>query len=476
MYKDIDGIRISRGVSRKLATAVVVAGLAFWGCGDEVATDEGGDTPVVASVDVSPEVETLFSLGATTQFMATAMDSRGREVENVNIVWSSSDPGVAAVNGNGEVTGVSSGTADVTAAVGDVEGSSSVWVDPEMILQDYCAKCHGASIHVVTMTPVTCPECHSMNLDPTAANHAMLSNGHIIASGGFDLLGAHELLICTHCHDSSSGAPKADPSSDTDCITCHEGDYQAQHAGSGYPTTCLSCHTTSSWIGDGFDHEAASGGFRLLGAHAQLTCSSCHDPASGDPLYDPANDSDCYACHADDYQSQHAGSGYPTACLGCHDRSDWSNADFDHGIASGGFDLIGAHTSLLCTSCHDANGNPLYDPSSEDDCIACHDDDYQNEHSGSGYPTTCLTCHNANSFADATFNHDSQYFPIFSGTHDNKWDDCATCHTDSSDYGVFTCLNCHKHNETSMGEKHREVDGYSYDSVKCLACHPSGSD
>ncbi len=138
--------------------------------------------------------------------------------------------------------------------------------------------------------------------------------------------------------------------------------------------------------------------------------------------------------------------------------------------------MIGAHTSLLCTSCHDASGNPIYNASDENDCIACHNDDYQHEHSGSGYPTTCLTCHTANSFQGANFNHDSQYFPIFSGEHKNKWDDCTTCHINSSDYRVFTCFNCHKHNQISMDEKHREVSGYSYDSVRCLACHPNGTD
>ena len=387
-------LRYRRGIVAGVLTGV----LALSGCGDEVATDEGGDSPAVASVDVTPETETLFSLGQTAQFAATAMDSQGREVANATLEWSSSDPEVASVDAGGEVTGVSSGSADIIAAAGDAEGSSTVWVDPEKVLQDYCAKCHGPAIHVVTMTPAACPECHSMNLDPTAANHRTLSNGHIVASDGFDLLGAHELLICTNCHDSS-GAPKTNPASDTDCISCHEGDYQAQHAGSGYPTICLNCHTTSSWGGGAFDHEGASDGFRLLGAHAQLACASCHDPTTGDPIYDPADDSDCYACH---------------------------------------------------------------------------DDDYQREHSGSGYPTTCLTCHSANSFDGASFNHDSQYFPIFSGKHKEKWDDCTTCHTDSSDYRVFTCFNCHKHNREDMNDKHSGREGYSYDSARCLACHPNG--
>ncbi|KPK62088.1 MAG: hypothetical protein AMS21_08165 [Gemmatimonas sp. SG8_38_2] len=482
MVKDSEAYGVSRRLRMagrlrsRIAASVLVSVMAVWGCGDGPNTDVvGSDYPVVARLEVSAETETLFSLGQTTRFVATALDSRGREIADVTIVWSSSNPTVATVNDEGDVTGVSAGSADIIAATGDVEGSFTVWVDPEMVLRDYCARCHGPSIHIVAMTPAACRECHSMQLDPTAANHATTSNGHVVASGGFTLLGAHELLICTSCHDPVSGAAKADPSSDTDCITCHASDYRAQHVGSGYPTACLNCHTTSSWGGGVFDHEGASGGFRLLGAHALLACSSCHDPTTGDPSFSPANDSDCYACHADDYQNQHGGSGFPTTCLSCHDRNDWTNADFDHGSASGGFDLIGAHASLLCASCHDSGGNPIYDPSDETDCIVCHNDDYQLRHSGSGYPTTCLTCHTANSFQGANFNHDGDSFPIFSGKHREKWNECTTCHTNADDFRVFTCFNCHKHNQEDMDDKHSEVGGYSYDSTRCLACHPNGS-
>ncbi|MBM3436056.1 MAG: hypothetical protein FJY07_07585, partial [Bacteroidetes bacterium] len=73
----------------------------------------------------------------------------------------------------------------------------------------------------------------------------------------------------------------------------------------------------------------------------------------------------------------------------------------------------------------------------------------------------------------STFNHDSQYFPIYSGKHNGKWDQCSDCHTNPNNYEVFTCLTCHTQAETD--NDHDEVPGYQYNSDACLACHPNGN-
>lgn len=383
------------------ALAGIMAGmLALYGCGEEDSTDVGNVPPPVASVVVSPETETLFALGETTQLTAIATDAEGDEIPEATFVWSSSDVSVASVSSTGEVSSVGSGSAVITATSGEVSGAATIWVDPELVLQDYCAECH-APFHDASVSTASCRDCHSMSLTPVSDDHGSIVNGHVVASGGFELLGAHEQLRCWACHDPVSGTPQFDPADQTDCITCHENDYQGQHAGSGYPTICLDCHTTLSWGGASFDHGTASGGFDLIGAHTQLACTSCHDPVSGDPLYDPANENDCIVCHADDYQGQHA---------------------------------------------------------------------------GSGFPTTCRTCHTVNSWSAATFDHDSQFFPIFSGDHKSEWSSCETCHVNASDFGVFTCFNCHKHDKDKMDREHEDVGGYVYESSRCLACHPDGKD
>ncbi len=73
----------------------------------------------------------------------------------------------------------------------------------------------------------------------------------------------------------------------------------------------------------------------------------------------------------------------------------------------------------------------------------------------------------------ATFNHDAQYFPIYSGEHQGEWDQCNDCHTNPNDYSVFTCITCHANPETN--EQHAGVNGYAYSSPLCLACHPTGN-
>jgi hypothetical protein len=115
-------------------------------------------------------------------------------------------------------------------------------------------------------------------------------------------------------------------------------------------------------------------------------------------------------------------------------------------------------------------------PSNQNDCVACHQADYNREHTGSGFPTTCLACHTTSTFTGADFrDHDAQYFPIYSGAHNNRWSNtCSTCHTAASNYAVFTCLVCHEHSQSTMDAKHQGRSGYVYDSQECYRCHRNG--
>jgi hypothetical protein len=143
---------------------------------------------------------------------------------------------------------------------------------------------------------------------------------------------------------------------------------------------------------------------------------------------------------------------------------------------SSGFELVGAHTSLDCASCHiPPDGEVPFDPASQDDCIACHQADYEREHAGTEYPVTCLSCHDISAWSGAAFDHDAQYFPISRGKHSGRWASCATCHTMPDDYRIFTCLQCHQHDQSRMDSEHSGIGGYVYDSNACYSCHPTGS-
>jgi predicted CXXCH cytochrome family protein len=169
----------------------------------------------------------------------------------------------------------------------------------------------------------------------------------------------------------------------------------------------------------------------------------------------------------------------PTSgCTDCHTvDGPWSNASFDHVTASGGFALIGKHDLIACTKCHDPTaGAALFEAQGDSDCFACHEDRWLVAHGqGGGTPTTCENCHTRNTWTEITFDHDSQFFPIYSGKHRGKWGSCSECHTIPSDFSVFNCLTCHAHNKTKMDDKHRGENGYEYTSSGCLDCHPRGN-
>lgn len=315
-----------------------------------------------------------------------------------------------------------------------------------------------------------CTTCHGTAAWQTA------TFDHATVARGFTLDGRHATMQCAACHGGPGGSLKWTPSGVTDCVACHRGDYDREHAGTGYPANCERCHNTNGWSGADFNHAGGANGFDLQGRHANLLCPACHTPPDFALKWaKPAGTNDCVTCHRPEYDREHAGTGYPTMCLACHDVNDWARAVFDHVLGGEGFPLLGAHASAPCTSCHGPNNALKFpQPANADDCIACHRADYDAEHTGSGFPTTCLDCHNTTSFQGAVLNHDADFFPIYSGSHSGKWSNCQQCHPSATDFAVFTCLSCHEHSKISMDSKHAGRTGYAYDSVTCLSCHPRG--
>ena len=181
----------------------------------------------------------------------------------------------------------------------------------------------------------------------------------------------------------------------------------------------------------------------------------------------------CYGCHMADYNGTtnpaHAAAGFPTTCDTCHTTTNWTGATFNHNNTP--FPLTGAHMNVACTSCHINNvfaGTPT-------DCYSCHTTDYTGttnpNHATAGWPTTCTTCHTTTAWLPATL--PSSYHTFFPLNHGNANGVCTTCHTNSSDYSVFTCTGCHGGNNAANFH-HPNVNGYVYNSVNCLACHKNG--
>jgi hypothetical protein len=241
----------------------------------------------------------------------------------------------------------------------------------------------------------------------------------------------------------------------------YNGTTDPNHAQAGFPTTCDTCHSTSSWSGALFDHGKT--GWPLTGSHNALKCSQCHINGN----YKLTNTA-CVTCHLTDYNNTnnppHKAAGFPQQCELCHDTALWADGKFDHNQTK--FPLTGAHKTVLCAQCH-VNNNYTTLPT---DCYGCHKKDYDGtnnpNHKSAGFPTTCLTCHNTNSWLGATFNH--TWFPMKHGGATT----CSNCHTNSSNYAVFSCTICHAKNQTD--QNHQGVPGYVYNSTNCYQCHPTG--
>jgi alpha-tubulin suppressor-like RCC1 family protein len=102
----------------------IFLGILLLGCGGTEPK-----TPVLTSITVSfasPSVAT----GGTVQATATGFDQDGAAMPTPSIGWSSNNTGVALIAGDGLVTGVSAGSAQITATSGNVSGSASITVNP----------------------------------------------------------------------------------------------------------------------------------------------------------------------------------------------------------------------------------------------------------------------------------------------------------------------------------------------------------
>ncbi len=98
------------------------------GCGSDSPTPPAG----VASVTVSPSQSTVLVL-ETTQLGATVHDPSGATLSGRTVSWSTSDASTATVSSGGLVTGVSEGTATITATAEGVSGTAQVVVGPAAV-------------------------------------------------------------------------------------------------------------------------------------------------------------------------------------------------------------------------------------------------------------------------------------------------------------------------------------------------------
>lgn len=348
-----------------------------------------------------------------------------------------------------------------------------------------CVECHTATGNY---SKFDCTACHEHNKQEADEDHVGISgysytsdacySCHPIgqSEGAFDhnstnfpLTGEHRNAECIRCHASGyEGTSML-------CNSCHSPDYVTSvdppHQSLGFPTSCDDCHTTSAgWVPATF---AIHNTFHPLnGAHANIAteCNVCHKNGY---LNTPNS---CDGCHSADFNEttnpSHIEANFARECDACHTESAWAPSTFNHDEH---YALRGTHALVAsdCMLCHtDGYAN------TPNTCVGCHTTDYNNTsdpaHAAAQFPKDCEICHTESSWSPSTFNHDAQYFPIYSGKHREEWQSCNDCHSNVSNFAIFVCTDCHEHNKTSVDKDHKEVNGYIYNSVNCLSCHPQG--
>lgn len=332
-----------------------------------------------------------------------------------------------------------------------------------------CFDCHTAAFdqstepnHTEAGFPNDCMECHTTDpgWTPSTYDHDEF----------YLLTGAHLNTNCNDCHtEGFAGTTSV-------CFDCHTVAFNQttdpDHVEVGFPVDCQECHTTNpGWTPSTYDHNEF---YPLTGAHTTTDCVSCHeDGYTGTP-------NNCNDCHESDFNQStnpnHIQVGFSTECQECHTTDPgWSPATFvNHNDY---FVLAGAHATIAsdCNACHEGN----YE-NTPNTCIGCHQVDYDQTtdppHASAQFSTDCTICHTEFAWEPSTFDHDGQYFPIYSGKHQGEWNTCIECHTVPSDYSLFSCIDCHEHNKPDMDDDHSEVNDYVYNSIACLDCHPTGDD
>jgi len=196
---------------------------------------------------------------------------------------------------------------------------------------------------------------------------------------------------CSVCHGSGTLQPGT---TEDDCYNCHSssGVASTKYESAGSPShtslnfshNCRDCHNESAWSPASYSHQS----FNLQGPHTPLQCDSCH--STGYPgNYAGVTESDCYACHAGDYQGapNHVSANYSQDCTQCHSGNSWAGATLHQN-----FQLRGKHASLNCDKCHKSGYPGQYAGVSDDDCYACHAKDYNKKHQTCSHD--CTLCHN----------------------------------------------------------------------------------
>ncbi len=244
-----------------------------------------------------------------------------------------------------------------------------------------------------------------------------------------------------------------------------EGKYSHNPHGA-LKNACEDCHTRTSWKPirsvPEFDHNRTN--YPLRGMHAKVECTQCHASL----VFTNAG-SRCADCHADLHRGQ-----FGNKCESCHTVNGWELHTAQLKQHENRFPLLGAHAALECVDCHKSEAVGQFAGLSTA-CLSCHTTDFQNavnpDHKALSFPTTCETCHSADTWFDAKFDH--LKFTGFALTGAHATLECTACHIGGKFQGTpADCYSCHVKDYNGTTSPNHVQGGFSR---QCQACHTTAA-
>ncbi|MFT5285307.1 MAG: hypothetical protein ACI8TQ_001469 [Planctomycetota bacterium] len=340
----------------------------------------------------------------------------------------------------------------------------------------------------------TCQSCH-LPAHKKFLGSRVVVTADMHALTGFALDAPHDLAACKDCHGDPGTEFEMNVAARLrgDCRACHEDPHGGQFDGEfGDRRECAECHADGFFEPHEFSTELhAETKLELLGTHAELDCSECHedpDPESEAARAFASLSHRCESCHLDGHDQyfqpfldavdlarfeEEKRVTESASCELCHDATSFSEVDserFDHG-ATTPLVIAGAHEQTDCESCHQTSLEP--DESGRSfgrvekhfgefrGCVTCHEDPHEGGFDSAEFEIDvngredCARCHNDRSFRvlNEEFDHgawtefalEGQHAEIScsechsrlaqAGEHGRTWGraagmDCATCHAD----------------------------------------------
>lgn len=271
----------------------------------------------------------------------------------------------------------------------------------------------------------------------------------------FPLIGIHVRVACEKCHKPLSAEQKAARYVGLPfekCSSCHTD----PHRGS-FKANCESCHNTVAWkkvswsgMSAIFDHSRTD--YPLLGKHANMRCSACHQ---GEAFNVPLAHGKCADCHAPDpHRGQFHARQDGGACEACHTVEGFKAVKFgvaEHATTT--YPLEGRHAAVPCAKCHVPAGPRTNYRIKHTQCLDCHADIHKGQFASPRYNNRCESCHTVKGFTPSTFplsRHSTTRFPLSGG------------------HVAVACFDCHqarKPPDTSLSVPYR------FDDISCVGCH-----